>query len=93
VKIIIFILSLAELLTGLRAAQLWHRSSLVFPIPTWATGGGIEPGDTTLAQMSELAGVVEAGTKTSALNAVAARWTAIAVVIGSTATIAGILFG
>jgi hypothetical protein len=92
-KTLIIIFALGTLGTGLWAARLWYTSSKIVPIPTWAKCGGSEPGDEMLSQMGVLAGLLCAGNEVARLNGAAALWTAIAVVFGVAATLAGLWSG
>ena len=88
-KAVIIILAIATLGTGLRAAQLWYRSSVTVPVPTWAENG-FEPVDPLQSQMGTLVGLIECGAKAAALNSSAARWTAVSAALGTITTIAGL---
>ena len=85
--------AVAALGTGLWAAWLWYQSSLIVADPGWpkdqATGIPFAPVDPTLNQMGWTAALLKAGQDTAALNAKAARWTAITVVLTTVASVAG----
>ena len=90
---VVIILALGTLGTGLWAARLWHKSSKIVPVRTWAEAGGTEPGDEMASLSGELGGLLSAGNKVAKLNGDAARWTAISVSLGAAATFAGLLSG
>jgi hypothetical protein len=41
--IIVVLLAVLTAGVGIRAAQLWRRSSVLYASPPWETNGGIEP--------------------------------------------------
>jgi len=77
-------LAILTLICGLRAAQLWKRSSEVELEPE-----GFEPVDKTQRQMWWQSANMKASEKSTALNKQAARWTAAAVVLGCLTILAG----
>lgn len=85
------IIAFAAFGTGLKAAYDWYRSSQIVVIPTWAIDGGIEPVEGTGSQMGWLAGVIDAGTRSAALNKSAALWTGATVILSAGAGVAGAL--
>ncbi len=74
---------------GIRAAQLWHRSSLLYANPSWAENGGIEPVDESQSLAGWIVGINEFNNKTATLNKRAAQLTAISVLLGAFTTIVG----
>ena len=77
-------LAILTLICGLRAAQLWKKSSEVVTEPE-----GFEPVDKTLRQMWWQSAIMKASEKSAALNKQAARWTAAAVVLSFLTILAG----
>src|ERR1017187_9913865 len=77
-------LVILTLICGLRAAQLWKRSSEVEP-----ESEGFEPVDKTLRQMWWQSATMKASERSTALNKQAARWIAAAVVFGCLTILAG----
>jgi hypothetical protein len=88
-------LAIGALASGLWAARQWYRSSQIQPDPNWPldpTGTlPFEPVDQTLKQMGHTVAIYQAMQKSAALNASAARWTALSVVLGALAAIVGSL--
>src|ERR1017187_186800 len=76
--------AILTLICGLRAAQLWIRSSDVIPEPE-----GFEPVDKTLREMRWQSADMKAAEISTALNKQAARWIAAAVVLGCLTILAG----
>lgn len=78
---------------GMWAAWLWWRSSRVRANPEWVrdyrTGLPMQPVDPTLTQMSWFDALLRASEEAAALNARAALWTAITVVVGLVAGLTG----
>jgi hypothetical protein len=77
-------LAILTLICGLRAVQLWQRSSGVEFEPE-----GIEPVDKTLRQIWWQSTITKASERSTALDKQAARWIAAAVVLGSLTVLAG----
>jgi hypothetical protein len=77
--------ALAALLTGLKAAIDWYKSSRLVPEPGWP----IEPGDSILAHIGWISGILETGRKSSALNRTAAIWTAVSVLLSALSSVVG----
>jgi hypothetical protein len=77
-------LAILALVCGLRAAQLWIRSSEVVPEPE-----GFEPVDKTLRQMWWQSATMKASERSTELNKQAVRWMAAAVVLGCLTIFAG----
>jgi hypothetical protein len=90
-----FVFALAALLAGLRAARQWHEASMVQPDPKWPldpTGTlPFTPVDPILAQMGDTVAINEAMRVSGTLNASAAWWTKVAVILGFAAAISGIV--
>lgn len=76
--------------TGLRAAWLWYRASKVTAKPDFGPTP-FPPIDPSLGQMMWTGAILEAAAASGALNAQAARWTAIAVVLAAVQSLAGFL--
>jgi hypothetical protein len=77
-------LAILTLLCGLRAAQLWKRSSEVLPEPE-----GFEPVDRTLRQIWWQSVTMKASERSTEHNKQAVRWMAAAVVLGCLTILAG----
>ena len=77
-------LAILTLICGLRAVQLWKRSSEIVPEPE-----GFEPVDKSQRQMWWQAASVKASDRSTTLNNQAARWIAAAVVFGCLTILAG----
>lgn len=73
---------------GVYAAALWFRSSKLYVTPAYAKHGGIEPvDDSGRVSMDWIVGINEFNDEVAKLNALAARWTAGSVLLGSLASI------
>jgi len=90
-KIASIVLATVPFVSGLRAAQLWYRSSRVQIEPLWAQSGRIEPVDPVQAQSEWLYGIFQASNASGELNRRAAKWTAAAVALSTAATLAGLV--
>ena len=77
-------LAILTLICGLRAVQLWQRSSEVELKPE-----GIEPVDKTLRQIWWQSASIKASERSTALKKQAARWTAATAVLGCLTVLAG----
>ena len=84
------LLSFAVLVVGVVAARLWHLSTLVEIEPTWGNDPLREPTDPNQSTLGWVIGGWNANQKIAALNARAARCTAVAVVLGFLAGLAGV---
>lgn len=89
----IVFLALVGLAVGLRAAKLWLDASRVTIRPQWTDLGVPEPTDQSLRHGMWLVGVINAAEASGRLNAVAAKWTAWAVVLGCLTTLVGVMLG
>jgi len=85
---------------GMRAAYYWMKASEVEPDPGWRTSPAvsaedalkaIEPLDDVAKSAAWDAALVEAWEKSALLNKTAAKWTAWAVVFGTTSSLVGTL--
>jgi len=76
---------------ALRAASYWYRSSQVVATPPWTELGQTEPADPLQSQMGWLAALIKSSGEAAYYNRWAAIWTAGAVVLGATTTVAGTL--
>lgn len=89
------VFAVATLLAGLKAAQRWREASNILPDPKWPldpTGMlPFRPVDPVIAQMGDTCALNEAMENSGTLNACAAHWTKIAVILGFVAAIAGII--
>jgi len=89
------VFAVATLLAGLKAARQWHQASKILADPKWPldpTGTLLfRPVDPIIAQMGDICALNEAVEDSGALNASAAHWTKIAVILGFVAAIAGII--
>ena len=83
-KQISFGLTLLAAAAGFVAAYYWYRSSKVPTNPTWIT----EPGEELNSQAGWIAGMMQASAEAARLNAVAAMWTGISVVLAVLSSIA-----
>ena len=89
-------LAITNLITGLIAAVYWLRGSRIVPLPFWAQFGQIEPVNREAANESWIVAQLQAASDSGRLNAIAAIWTAVAVIVGCLATLATLhpqLFG
>lgn len=75
--------------TGIAAAIYWYRSSKVQIEPMWPSGAGglVEPGEREEAQESWIGGTLMAFSASADLNAKAAIWTAVSVLLAGIASI------
>ncbi|HEX4067182.1 MAG TPA: hypothetical protein VHZ09_14260 [Acidobacteriaceae bacterium] len=87
------------LVTGLRSSWFWLQASHVEADPMWkgrgpedAWGWG-ETGEADAVQDRLIFAMIDANTKSSELNKVAARWTAITIVMGSLSAMLAALAG
>jgi len=87
--IVVVFLSVLAAAVGIRAAQLWHRSSLLYANPSWAENGGTEPMDESQSLAGWIVGINKFNNETAALNKRAAQLTAISVLLGALTTIVG----
>jgi hypothetical protein len=78
-------LAIAALITGLLAAWKWYTASWVQPKPNWRT----EPVEPVLSNMGWTGATLEAFEKAGQLNAKAALWTAVSVVLSALSALAG----
>lgn len=76
---------------GLVGAYYWLRSSRVVISPTWLAAGQIEPIDPVQSQMGWLIGVLQASQESARLNAIGARATAAATILGVLSVLAAAL--
>lgn len=87
--------AVGELLAGLKAARQWHEASKIIPDPKWPldlTGTiPFRPVDPIIAQMGDTSALNQAMQNSGTLNAIAAHWTKIAVILGFVAAMAGIV--
>jgi hypothetical protein len=96
VKDLSILFAIAALFAGLTGAYYWYASSIV-PIERWGRNEPLPPPDglqpqETLNRMIAVTtlwvgGMSEAAQKTARLNKVAARWTAVAVVLGGASSL------
>lgn len=75
-------------ISGLGAAFYWRRASLVPIVPAW---GDFEPLETDDKAIGWALGSLEAFTASSGLNAKAANWTALSVVLSTASCFVGSL--
>jgi hypothetical protein len=91
-KMVIFILlAIQSLITGVVAAMYWYKASAVSPRPDWEKPGGAEPGDFHLIPTLMLRIILRPARSSAELNAKAAAWTAITVVLTTMLTLVGAL--
>jgi len=89
-KCITALLAFTTLVLGLVAARYWLKASKVETIPQWVKSGQIETVIHSQATDDWIVGLLQAGQEAGRLNAIAARWTAAAVIAGCLTSIAGI---
>jgi hypothetical protein len=89
VKAVALGLAIVGLLAGLWAARLWWRASRVEIVPTYIEHGRIEP--VGGSQMDWILGTIKASNNSSRLNARAAIWTAVAIVLSTAASVVGLI--
>lgn len=80
-------------ITGIKAAIYWFCSCAVPIEPTWPEGafGRVEPGEHEESQNGWIAGVMQSNALAARLNAKAAFWTGISVLLTTAASIMSIL--
>jgi len=92
----------AAFIVGLFAAYYWFKASKIEIDPGWRGGstqsaadaqGPIEPGEPQLSEMSWLSATITAAEKSAGFNRVAARLTALAVVLSAPSSVLGALVG
>jgi hypothetical protein len=87
--------AVTTLLAGLKAARQWREASKILPDPKWPldpTGTiPFRPIDPIIAQMGDTSALNQAMQNSGTLNASAAYWTKIAVILGFVAAIAGVV--
>lgn len=71
--------------TGLWAAYLWWQASRIPVVPAWC----VEPGETMDSVQGWIAALLEASSKSSAQNALAALWTGGSVGLSGLAALLG----
>jgi hypothetical protein len=85
-------LAVAAFATGLRAAWLWYRASKVQPDPNWpqepVAGLPLEPAEPTFTEIGWTSAVLTSMQVSASLNAKAAFWTAVSVVLAAASAIA-----
>jgi hypothetical protein len=84
-------LALPTLAAGLWSARLWLKSSKVRVVPLYAKLGLIEP--VGGSQMDWFVGQLEANSLTADLNAKAAIWSAVTVILSALASLTNLLPG
>jgi len=84
---IVILLIASTLITGLKAAWLWHKASEDFVVPCW---GDNEPGDAQASMDGWIASTLAAFQQSAKLNRKAAVWTAAAVVSGTACSLFGL---
>jgi hypothetical protein len=89
-KYLVMAFAVGALTTGLKAAYHWYESSQVQIDPGW-TIERQEPVVPELRQNDRHAAIIDAASKSAALNKIAAIWTAVSVVLGAASSIAGSL--
>ncbi len=83
-------LSLGGFITGIRAAYLWWQSTRVPVDPLNGDPNAIESGDSDFANLQWRAAQFRADQQIGRLNARAAGWTALAVVLGTLSSVVGL---
>lgn len=86
------VLAMLAAASGLLAAFYWLRASKVQIIPMWEVNGRIEPVTLGSANTEWIVGLLETSAKSNGLNAIAARWTAVSVVLGGASSLASALW-
>ncbi|HEX7362296.1 MAG TPA: hypothetical protein VF283_17530 [Bryobacteraceae bacterium] len=82
-SLITIALTVCAFIAGLYAARLWLMASKIGPEPGWA----VEPADEMLSQMGWVSALIEASVKSGELNRRAAKWTAVAVLLGTISSV------
>jgi hypothetical protein len=89
-KYLAIILALMTLGFGLTAAWYWYKSSKVDTHPAWQMiPWQMEPVERNDATDGWLVGIMVTAKEASRLNAIAAKWTAAAIIAGCLTSIAG----
>jgi hypothetical protein len=85
--------AMAALAAGFVAAIYWYRSSRVQVVPDWPEGafGLVEPGETRASDLGWITGTLTAFSKSADLNAKAALWTAVSVVLAALSSIISLI--
>jgi len=91
-KAVVILLATVSLGTGLVAAYYWNKASRVHVMPFWEANGSLEPMDPTRSNTEWIVAQMETTRRSGRLNAIAARWTAVSVLLGGIASIAGATF-
>lgn len=87
-------LAVATLVIGLYAAMLWFRASKIPIKPTWDREDGkegTEPGEREDSQDGWIWGAINNIAQSSELNRRAAWWTGVAVILGTSSNLVGVL--
>lgn len=99
-KLASFFFAALAFITGLVSAWKWLQASKIVIDPGWLLPGMTEgmtrkgrprvsqPGDQDMQNLQWISAIIEAGQDSSALNMVAARWTAVTVIV---TTVSGVL--
>ena len=81
------VLALSTLAAGLQGAGYWLKSSRVSIVP-WTEQ---EPIDPYMAQMAWTVSVLKTSAEAARLNVIAARWTALATILGTMTTLVALI--
>jgi hypothetical protein len=87
-------LAVLALASGIMAAGYWYRSSKLQITPAWGSGSQgelFQPLDSEDAQQGWIVGMLETSSVSADMNAKAAIWTAVSVVIGAISSIVSAL--
>ena len=96
------VLAIAGLVVGLLAAHYWLKASKIKIDPGWRSDPPqsadearkpTEPGDPQLSQMSWTMATIKAAVESADLNKIAARLTAVAVLLSAVSSVLGALAG
>jgi len=94
-KLITLLFALIAVGTGVKAAWLWYKASVISPDPGWQNplaptpAAPIEPLDRTQAQGQWISVMLESAERSAALNSLASRWTAASVLFSGFSALFG----
>ena len=83
-----WLLAIATMVSALRSAWYWFKSSQISAVPDWAEVGRAEPKDPLQFQLGWMNALMKASSDAAILNRWGAIWTAGTVLLGAAATLA-----
>lgn len=85
-----WLLAIATMVSALRSAWYWYRSSQISAVPDWVEVGREEPKDPLQFQLGWMNALMKASEDSAFLNRWGAIWTAVTVLLGAAATLASV---